>query len=147
MLRIAVDVLALMPVRELDNTLKITTLYPDGTAVVKARKKAGDTIEQDTEGLRQRRAIRIQRGNLQGGGEGQHRHQGQYGHSNSQHPSLHHQKTALVQISPEGAGLVGAGPARERVALCERARPACMVSRQVLRRRLVGVEGPKGHLT
>ncbi|MCH2558141.1 MAG: TRAP transporter substrate-binding protein DctP [Alcanivorax sp.] len=63
MLRTAVAVLALMPMLALATTLKISTLYPDGTAVVKALKQAGDTIEQDTDG---RVSLKIYPGGVMG---------------------------------------------------------------------------------
>ena len=63
MLRTAVAVLALFPVLAFATTLKISTLYPDGTAVVKALKQAGDTIEQETDG---RVSLKIYPGGVQG---------------------------------------------------------------------------------
>ncbi|HAS30663.1 MAG TPA: C4-dicarboxylate ABC transporter, partial [Alcanivorax sp.] len=63
MLRISVAVLALFPVLAFATTLKISTLYPDGTAVVKALKQAGDTIEQETDG---RVSLKIYPGGVMG---------------------------------------------------------------------------------
>lgn len=50
MLRFVVAVMALFPVLALATTFKISTLYPDGTSVVRALKKAGATIEERTGG-------------------------------------------------------------------------------------------------
>ncbi|ASK34716.1 C4-dicarboxylate ABC transporter [Alcanivorax sp. N3-2A] len=44
-------------------TLKISTLYPDGTAVVKALKSAGETIEKETDG---RVSLKIYPGGVMG---------------------------------------------------------------------------------
>ena len=63
MLRISVALLALMPVLALATTLQISTLYPDGTAVVTALKQAGDTIEQETDG---RVSLKIYPGGVMG---------------------------------------------------------------------------------
>lgn len=51
MLRALVTLIALFPlVASAATILKISTLYPDGTAVVKALKSASETIERKTEG-------------------------------------------------------------------------------------------------
>ena len=63
MLRTAVALLALFPVLAFATTLKISTLYPDGTAVVKALKPAGDTSGQETDG---RVSLKIYPGGVMG---------------------------------------------------------------------------------
>ncbi|WP_421705789.1 TRAP transporter substrate-binding protein DctP [Alloalcanivorax xenomutans] len=63
MLRFVVAVMALFPVLALATTFKISTLYPDGTSVVRALKKAGATIEERTEG---RVALKIYPGGVMG---------------------------------------------------------------------------------
>lgn len=50
MLRVFVFLMVLLPAFSAATTLKISTLYPDGTAVVKAIKDASDRIEEKTAG-------------------------------------------------------------------------------------------------
>lgn len=63
MLRTVVAVLALVPMLAFATTLKISTLYPDGTAVVKALRSAGEAIQEETEG---RVSLKIYPGGVMG---------------------------------------------------------------------------------